>query len=142
MSALVKNMASNEVKLNQEIEQMKLELRLVQTQLSELLQQQLGQKYLMVYNSGQYRRISFNEIIQIQAHKNYSTFYLDDGNKIFTSRSLKYWENKLNHPDIVRIHNSTVINKNKIKIINVEQSEIILYGNILLNIPECQNLNC
>ncbi len=128
-SAQIVNISSNETLLKMEIQQLRHQLLSVQSQLSELLKQPTWE-HVMVYTSGDYRRISVNEIIQIQSNNNYSTFYLDDGSKILTSKTLKYWETKLNHPDLVRIHHSSLINRNKIKIINVENSEIMLAGNI------------
>ncbi|MFZ1571931.1 MAG: LytTR family DNA-binding domain-containing protein [Candidatus Kapaibacterium sp.] len=84
----------------------------------------------MVYNSGDYRRVSVFEIIVIKSNSNYSTFYLDDGSKILTSKTLKYWEVSLNHPDLVRVHDSSLINRSKIKSVNVGNSEITLTANL------------
>ncbi|MBK9256694.1 MAG: LytTR family transcriptional regulator DNA-binding domain-containing protein [Saprospiraceae bacterium] len=115
--------------LKMEIEHLRLELIRVQSILSELSKQPDNQ-HVMIYDAGEYRRILINEIIQVQSNSNYSIFNLDDGSKILTSKTLKYWETTLNHPDLVRIHNSSLINRNKIKLIDVENSEIILTGNI------------
>ncbi len=128
-SAQIINISSGETMLKMEIERLRHELLRVQSQLNALMNQPVN-GHVMVYDSGYYRRILVNEIIQIQSVSNYSLFYLDDGSKILTSKTLKYWETTLNHPDLVRIHNSNLINKNKIEFINVENSEIILTGNV------------
>lgn len=128
-SAQVINISPNESLLKMEIEDMRHQLLRVQMQLSELMKRSIPDHF-MVYNSGEYRRVSVYEIIQIASTNNYSTFYLDDGSKILTSRTLKYWEETINHPDLVRIHHSSLINKCKIKTLNIENSEIILSGNI------------
>lgn len=128
-SAQIINISSGETLLKMEIEHLRHELIRVQSLLHELLKQPTVET-VMIYDSGDYRRVSINEIIQIQSDSNYSTFYLDDGSKILTSKTLKYWETTLNHPDLVRIHNSSLINRNKIKCISVEKSEIILNGNL------------
>ena len=128
-SAQIINISSGETLLKMEIERLRHELHRVQSQLYELMNQPSNED-VMVYDSGYYRRVLVNEIIQIQSVSNYSIFYLEDGSKILTSKTLKYWEKILNHPDLVRIHNSSLINRNKIKCINVEKSEIILNGNL------------
>ncbi len=128
-SAQIINFLSSENLLKIEIQQLRHQLLEVQSQLSQLLRQPI-EEYVMVYNSGVYQRISIDEIIHIQSDSNYSTFYLDDGSKILTAKTLKYWEIELNHTDLVRIHKSYLINKNKIESINVENSVIVLKGNI------------
>ena len=128
-SAQIINISSGETLLKMEIEHLRNELFRVQSQLYELMNQPANE-HVMIFDSGYYRRVLVNEIIQIQSASNYSIFYLDDGSKILTSKTLKYWETTLNHPDLVRIHNSSLINRNKIKCINVEKSEIILNGNL------------
>lgn len=128
-SAQIINISSGEMLLKMEIERLRHELHRVQSQLYELMNQPSNED-VMVYDSGYYRRVLVNEIIQIQSVSNYSIFYLEDGSKILTSKTLKYWETTLNHNDLVRIHNSNLINRNKIKLINVENTEIILSGNI------------
>lgn len=129
-SAQIINISSGETLLKKEVEHLRHELLRVQTLLQELLKQATVET-VMIYDSGDYRRVSINEIIQIQSDSNYSTIYLDDGSKILTSKTLKHWETTLNHPILVRIHNSNLINRNKIKYINVEKSEIILNGNVI-----------
>lgn len=128
-SAQIINISSGDTLIKMEVEHLRHELIRVQSLLHELLKKP-NVESVMIFDSGDYRRISINEIIQIQSNSNYSTFYLDDGSKILTSKTLKYWETTLNHPDLVRIHNSNLINRNKIKLINVENSEIMLTGNI------------
>lgn len=128
-TAQIINISSNEKILNKEIENLRHQLVKVQAQLSEILKHQ-SSEYVMVYKSGVYVRVSVNEIIQIQSSNNYSTFYLDDGSKILTSKTLKYWESELNNRNLVRIHHSTLINKNKVKKVNLENSEIMLFGDI------------
>jgi two-component system LytT family response regulator len=128
-SAQIINISSGETLLKKEVEYLQHELIRVQSLLHEVLKKPCIES-VMIYESKGYRRVSINEIIQIQSDSNYSTFYLDDGSKILTSKTLKYWETTLIHPDLVRIHKSNLINKNKIKVVNVENFEIILTGNL------------
>lgn len=128
-SAQIINISSGETLLKKEVEYLRHELNRVQSILHDLSKKPSIES-VMIYETREYRRVSINEIIQIQSDSNYSTFYLDDGSKILTSKTLKHWETTLIHPDLVRIHKSNLINKNKIKFINVENSEIILTGNL------------
>jgi two-component system LytT family response regulator len=130
-SAQIINISSGETLLKQEVEHLRLELNKVQSVLHDLLKKTTMES-VMIYDTKEYRRVSINEIIQIQSDSNYSTFYLDDGSKILTSKTLKYWETTLMHPDLVRIHKSNLININKIKVVNVGNSEITLTANLTL----------
>jgi two-component system LytT family response regulator len=46
----------------------------------------------------------------IKAEGNYSTIFLNDGKKIFTSKTLKHWMTVFVNPNFKRIHSSTLIN--------------------------------
>ena len=129
-SAQIINISSGETMLKMEVEHLRHELTRVQSILHDLLKKPSIES-VMIYDSKEYRRVSINEIILVQSDSNYSIFYLDDGSKILTSKTLKYWETTLMHPDLVRIHKSNLINKNKIKVVNVENSEIIMTGNLI-----------
>ena len=52
------------------------------------------------------------DIIHCQSDRNYTYFYLSDGRKVFTSRTLKDYEDVLCLPDFIRCHRSHIININ------------------------------
>ena len=52
------------------------------------------------------------DIVHCQSDRNYTYFYLSDGRKIFTSRTLKDYEDILCSPDFIRCHRSHIININ------------------------------
>lgn len=52
------------------------------------------------------------DIIHCQSDRNYTYFYLNDGRKVFTSRTLKDYEDVLCLPDFIRCHRSHIININ------------------------------
>lgn len=54
--------------------------------------------------------IDLEDIIKCQSDRNYTFFYLKDGKKILTSRSLKDYEDILKFPNFVRCHRSYIIN--------------------------------
>lgn len=55
------------------------------------------------------------DIIHCQSDRNYTYFFLNDGRKIFTSRTLKDYEEILCLPDFIRCHRSHLINLNYIE---------------------------
>ena len=54
--------------------------------------------------------VNQNEIIRVEADRNYSTFYITDGRKIIVSKSIKDFEDLLNDKGFYRIHKSHIIN--------------------------------
>ena len=59
--------------------------------------------------------VNQDEIIRVEADRNYSTFYLVDGRKIVISRSIKDFEDQLNDKGFYRIHKSHIINISMVK---------------------------
>jgi two-component system, LytTR family, response regulator len=55
------------------------------------------------------------DIIRIESSSNYSTFYFENGTKVMVTKTLKEFEEILIQHDFFRIHNSHLINLNKIK---------------------------
>lgn len=52
------------------------------------------------------------DIVHCQSDRNYTYFHLSDGRKVFTSRTLKDYEDTLCLPDFIRCHRSHIININ------------------------------
>jgi two-component system LytT family response regulator len=52
------------------------------------------------------------DIVHCQSDRNYTYFYLNDGRRVFTSRTLKDYEDTLCLPDFIRCHRSHIININ------------------------------
>ncbi len=55
------------------------------------------------------------EIIMCRSDRNYTTFYLEDGNEITVSKTLKEYENLLNTDIFFRSHRQYLVNINHIK---------------------------
>lgn len=51
-----------------------------------------------------------DDIVHCQSDRNYTFFYLSDGRKILTSKSLKEYEPILTLPDFIRCHRSYIVN--------------------------------
>ncbi len=91
-----------------------------QRMLSSLLQnlnelKPQGQPTLTLSLSNELEFIPVHEIIRIEAAGAYSTFHLVDGRKIIVSKNLKEYEMLLCSHFFMRIHNSHIINLNKIQ---------------------------
>ena len=54
--------------------------------------------------------VRLDEIIRVEASKNYSTFFIVDGRKIMVSKSIIEFEDQLNNKGFYRIHKSHIIN--------------------------------
>jgi two-component system LytT family response regulator len=59
--------------------------------------------------------VNQNEIIRVEADRNYSIFYIVDGREIVVSRSIKDFEDQLNDKGFYRIHKSHIINIGMVK---------------------------
>ena len=66
---------------------------------------------IIVFSKGAARYIQLPQIIMMQSDSNYTTIYLTDSTQIFTSKTLKYWGEKIkgNH-DFIRPHRSFIVN--------------------------------
>lgn len=53
-----------------------------------------------------------NDIVRCQSERNYTNFYINDGRKIIISKTLKDYEDVLDHPLFLRCHRSHIINLN------------------------------
>jgi DNA-binding LytR/AlgR family response regulator len=85
----------------------------LQAQISEL--RQTGTDTVIIKEGGTARYIRLSDIIMMQADSNYTTIYLTDGDKILTSKTLKYWSEKIkSHAVFIRPHRSYLVNKTHI----------------------------
>lgn len=53
-----------------------------------------------------------NDIVRCQSERNYTNFFINDGRKIIISKTLKDYEDVLQHPLFLRCHRSHIININ------------------------------
>ncbi|MDD4149009.1 MAG: LytTR family DNA-binding domain-containing protein [Bacteroidales bacterium] len=59
--------------------------------------------------------VNINEIVRCESYRNYTTFYIDSGEKILVSNTLKEYEKLLPEKCFLRVHNSHLINISKIR---------------------------
>ncbi|RFC54205.1 LytR/AlgR family response regulator transcription factor [Brumimicrobium aurantiacum] len=72
-------------------------------------------KRVVIRTKGSMYVVDLKDIIHCQSDRNYTYFHLTDGRKIFTSRTMKEYENVLSLPDFIRCHRSHIINFNHIE---------------------------
>ncbi len=75
--------------------------------------------------------IKVEDIVYCESKDNYTTFYLLDGTKILSSKTIKYYEEQLQAYDFIRPHQSYVVNKKYIETYNKKEGGgLILINNI------------
>ena len=74
-----------------------------------------NKKKITINTDGRLLFLSIEDIIFIESDGNYSTIFLNDGQKILVTKKLKEVNALLPDGDFFRIHNSYVINLSKIK---------------------------
>lgn len=63
----------------------------------------------------EYEQIKTDAIIYCESSGNYTLFYLDDSRKLTVSKNLKWYEDILTNPNFFRIHDSYLVNLDKVK---------------------------
>lgn len=83
--------------------------------------------------------IETERILRMEADSNYTHIYTTDGKKITASKTLKELEANLNQDDFCRIHNSHLVNLNKIeKYIKGDGGQVILCDGSSLPVSRTQ----
>ena len=59
--------------------------------------------------------VNIEDIIRLEASNNYTSFYMSNGEKITVSHTIKYYEELLDNNHFLRVHQSHIINLNKVK---------------------------
>ncbi|WP_394747795.1 LytR/AlgR family response regulator transcription factor [Spongiimicrobium salis] len=87
------------------------------------------QKKITINTDGKLLFLENNEILYAESDGNYSTIYLSDGQKIVLTKKLKEVEKLLPQDSFFRIHNSFIINLNKIKEFLKTDGYVVLQSN-------------
>ncbi|MDO6490061.1 MAG: LytTR family DNA-binding domain-containing protein [Cellulophaga sp.] len=72
-------------------------------------------KRITLNTDGKLIFLNSDEIMYAESDGNYSTLYLDDGNKVVLTKKLKEVEEILTLENFFRVHNSYIVNINKVK---------------------------
>ncbi len=87
------------------------------------------QKKITINTDGKLLFLSSDEILYVESDGNYSTVYLVDGQKIVLTKKLKEVNELLPTESFYRIHNSFVVNINKIKEFLKTDGYVVLQSN-------------
>lgn len=75
----------------------------------------ISNKRITLNTDGKLIFLNSDEIMYAESDGNYSTLYLDDGNKVVLTKKLKEVEEILTLENFFRVHNSYIVNINKVK---------------------------
>jgi two-component system LytT family response regulator len=136
---LVKPVEIEELKAAVAKAELNKETRNAQLQL-ELLLEHLNKKQLKritIPTSEGLHFIEIDNIIYLEASNNYTHFYLSTGQKFLVSRTLKEFEELLPPELFVRIHHSTIINKNFVeKYIRGDGGQVVMRHGVVLDVSK------
>ena len=86
-------------------------------------------KKITINTDGKLLFLNSDEILYVESDGNYSTIFLSDGNKILLTKKLKEVNLLLPEDSFFRIHNSYIINLNKIKEFLKTDGYVVLESN-------------
>ena len=73
------------------------------------------EKGIIVSSRGLSQFVKVSDIVMIKADNNYSSIYMSNGECLFTSKTLKFWETKCTNASCMhRVHKSYIVNSRKI----------------------------
>lgn len=87
------------------------------------------------------KALNLSDIIMLQADVNYTTFYLRNGKRYVTSRSLKLYEILLETSGFIRIHKAFLINRLHLQEYDSEQDFVLMSNNLIAPISRRKRIN-
>ena len=83
---------------------------------------------LSICNEDSYLLLSLHQILDIQASSSYSIIHLANGKQLLTCKTLKTWEDEINHPYFYRCHRSYIVNTKHIHRIHLKTNMLEVEG--------------
>ena len=118
------------------------------TRVHQFKRAQVNQNYLSapatiyVKDQGITKIILLSDVIMMQADSNYTTIHLANGSRIFTSKTLKYWIQKIgDNNDFIRPHRSFVVNKKYVVAYQANPRSISISGDIAIPVSNNFDIN-
>jgi two-component system LytT family response regulator len=81
---------------------------------------------------GTYRYAELSNIVYLEADSNYTRLHLADGRSLYTSKTLKYWQELINSPSFLRIHSKYVVNTQYITEVDTKTSRLLIGSTSLI----------
>lgn len=90
-----------------------------------------GDKCIIVNQSGMTKFVKVRDIMMLEAEGSYCKIFLNNNEKLTTSKNLKYFEEKLiDFPVFFRCHKSNIINLKCVNAFNRSEGEVLLNNNL------------
>ena len=86
------------------------DLKTITNQISTLLRNKNGFERITLPTFEGFRFINLKDIIRCEADSNYTNFYLNSGEKILVTKTLKEYDESLGGLDFIRVHQSHLVN--------------------------------
>lgn len=109
-----------------DIECLHHKIALLEKQLAALQESKSKNTGVMVHSNGSHHLVFPDQIKYLTSESNYSYIFLNAGLKIFTSKTLKYWLDKFESENIIRIHRGIAVSASCISKINKSDKTILL----------------
>ncbi len=103
--------------------------------LQNLMQEKKELQRIAIPSMDSLHFIETGNIIYLEAHSNYTCFYLTNNEKITVSKTLKDFEELLPATIFIRVHHSYIINKNLVvKYIKGEGGQVVMKNGVTLDV--------
>ncbi|MFO8235022.1 MAG: LytTR family DNA-binding domain-containing protein [Bacteroidales bacterium] len=86
-------------------------------------------KQIVLHTSDSVHVVKIQDIIRCQSDNNYTTFFLENGQKILLSKPLKKYDDLLSDFNFYRVHQSHLINLHKVSQLNKGSKSQVLLNN-------------
>jgi two-component system LytT family response regulator len=115
-----------------DIEYLHHRIALLEKQLANLHESKSENIGVILHSTGTHHLVFSNQIKYVTSESNYSYIFLNSGLKIFTSKTLKYWLDKFESENIIRIHRGIAVNASCIsKFIKSDKSILLDDGTLM-----------
>ncbi|MBP9134494.1 MAG: LytTR family transcriptional regulator [Saprospiraceae bacterium] len=86
-----------------------------------------------------FEMINLKEVLYLEAENTYTTFFLSDGKKIVATKNIGHYEEELYNDPFIRIHQSYIVNVNKVKrYIKADNGYVVLQNEKVIRVSRSQ----
>jgi len=110
------------------ISKMQTELQLLKNQ------NDIDKNTISVKDGKESHLVKVDHILYLEAKSNYCYIMTKNKKTFFTSKTLKYWEERLPETLFIRCHKSIIVNIHEIMTLNVAENNIQISNNCLLTV--------
>lgn len=94
-------------------------------------------EYLSIPTLEGFEMIDLKDVLYLQANNSYTIFHMDDNSKVIATKNLGYYEDELYNDPFLRIHQSFIININKVKrYVRADNGYIILVNKVVIGVSK------